>query len=75
MITILEIVGTVPSASNSCERSISKLRLIKTYLRTTMAQDRLNGLTLLYTHREINIDYDKLLDIFARQYPHRLRLI
>lgn len=75
MITILEIVGTVPSSSNSCERSISKLRLIKTYLRTTMAQDRLNGLTLLYTHREINIDYDKLLDIFARQYPHRLRLI
>ena len=75
MYTIFVISGCVPSTSNSCERSISKLRLQKTFLRWTMEQDRLNGLGLLFTHRKIEIDYDELLDIFARDYPHRLRLL
>ena len=34
-----------------------------------------NGLGLLMTHCEIEIDYDQLLDIFARDYLHRLRLL
>ena len=75
MYAILEIVGTVPSSSNSCERSISKLQLMKTFLRSTMTNERLNGLALLYIHREIEIDYEKVLDIFARNYSHRLKLL
>ena len=65
----------VPASSNSCERSISKLRLIKTYLRSTMGQERLTGLALLNAHRDIAIAYDELLDIFARDYRHRLELV
>ena len=75
MYAILAIVGTVPSSSNSCERSISKLRLLKSFLRSKMLNDRLNGLALLYIHREIDLDYEEVLDIFARNYSHRLKLI
>jgi hypothetical protein len=33
----------------ACERSLSKLKLIKTYLRSSMSNERLNSLALLST--------------------------
>ena len=56
-------------------RSISKLRLIKTFSRSTMDQDRLSSLALMNIHRDVDIDFNKVLDIFARDYPHRLLLV
>jgi len=40
MLTILVLVFLA-------KRSFSKLKIIKTYLRSTMSQERLNGLVLL----------------------------
>ena len=40
----------LPVTSCEAERSFSALRRIKSYLRTTMKQDRLNGLALLNIH-------------------------
>ena len=37
----------LPVTSCEAERSFSTLRRLKTYLRTTMSQERLNGLALL----------------------------
>jgi len=34
------------------ERSFSSLRRLKTYLSSTMAENRLNGLAMLSIHRE-----------------------
>jgi hypothetical protein len=39
-------------------RSFSALRRLKTYLRTTMLQDRLTSLAVLHVHRDIDIDID-----------------
>lgn len=71
---ILCLIAVVPSSSNSCERSISKLRMIKTYLRSTIGQDRFSSLALVNIHSEIDIDFQKVLDIFATDYQHRLLL-
>ena len=46
----LIIMATILITSLECERSISLLRLIKTSLRSTMGQDRLNGLAILQCH-------------------------
>nr|CAH7715538.1 unnamed protein product [Callosobruchus chinensis]CAH7736990.1 unnamed protein product [Callosobruchus chinensis]CAH7737690.1 unnamed protein product [Callosobruchus chinensis]CAH7755206.1 unnamed protein product [Callosobruchus chinensis] len=43
------------------------LRLLKTYLRSTIAQDRLNGLALLYVHKNIDLDVERIIDRFAKQ--------
>ena len=39
------------------ERSASALRRLKTYLRTTVSQERLNHFMILHVHKEMN---DKL---------------
>ena len=44
---ILRILGTLPITSCECERSISSLRLLKDYKRSTMVDERLNGLALM----------------------------
>ena len=64
---------TLPVTVSSAERSFSKLKLIKTYLRSTMAQERLDGLYLLAIERESaqNIDLDSIVDKFAKANARR----
>eukprot|EP00795_Rhopilema_esculentum_P016928 gene16928-biopygen6032 len=71
----MQILATLPVTSCSCERSFSVLRRLKTYLRSTMAEERLNSLALLYVHRAVHIDRDKVIDIFARMHPRRMKLL
>ena len=71
---LLKIAATHPVTSCECERSISKLRLVKSKLRTTMGEDRLNGLALMYAHPDINLNIDSITDAFARLHPRRMKL-
>ena len=52
----------------SGERSFSKLKLIKNYLRNTMGDERLNSLSILNIENEIlkNADCSDLIDVFAK---------
>ena len=42
----------MPASNAMSERSFSTLRRVKTYLRSTMRQDRLNYLMILHVHKE-----------------------
>ncbi|KAJ8959574.1 hypothetical protein NQ314_006223 [Rhamnusium bicolor] len=48
-----KILCTFTISVATAERSFSTLRLLKTYLRSNMREDRLNGLALLHIHRNI----------------------
>ena len=48
----LQILLTIPVSIASCERSFSKLKLILSYSRASMGQDRLSDLALLSVERE-----------------------
>ena len=48
--TLMLIMITLPITSCECECSISLLRLVKSALRTTMTEERLNGLALISQH-------------------------
>lgn len=65
--TALRILLTVPVTVASGERSFSKLKLIKTYLRSTMTQDRLNGLAMISIENDVaaSLNYSNLLSAFA----------
>ncbi|KAF7642593.1 hypothetical protein LDENG_00255250 [Lucifuga dentata] len=51
----------------SCERSFSKLKLIKNYLLSTMGQSRLSSLVILSIESELvkYIDFDEVIHKFA----------
>ncbi|KAL4123014.1 hypothetical protein QTP88_015247 [Uroleucon formosanum] len=63
--TAYKSLGTIPASSASAERSFSKVKLIKTRLRSTVSQNRLESLALLSTEKDITIDYNEAIDKFA----------
>ena len=66
---IYKILLTFSVTVASGERSFSKLKLIKTYLRANMNQQRLCGLATLSIEKEeaSMLDYENLINIFATQ--------
>ena len=42
--------------------------------RSTMSQERLNALLLLFVHQDIHVDVDEVVDVFAKKHPRRIRL-
>ena len=55
---LLKIYFTCPVTSATAERSFSSLRKIKTYLRNTISESRLNNLFLLYVHQALTDELD-----------------
>ncbi len=54
----------------TCERSFSKMKLIKTYARNSMNDDRLSDLTVLATERSFEIDFEQVIDFFANNHKN-----
>ena len=73
--SLLVIAVTLPVTTATAERTFSSLRLLKSYLRSTMSQSRLAGLTLLYLHRDIPITPDEVIDTFAHHSSRRLEFV
>ena len=71
MYTLFCIKGTLPVTSCECERSISMLKLIKV---STLGQECLNGLAMLYYHRSIKLTPEEVVDKFARCHTRRMLL-
>ena len=63
----LRILLTVPVTVASAERSFSKLKLLKNYMRSTMSQDRLNGLAEIAIEHKIarSLEYSDIIEDFA----------
>lgn len=73
---LLQIMVRLPVTTCSSQRSFSTLRRVKTYLRSTMGTDRLNGLALLNIHRDVRVGAASILDKLAekpRRLPFRLQ--
>jgi hypothetical protein len=58
---------TIPASSAEAERSFSSLRRLKSYLRTTMKQERLNHITVLHVHQAAvdNLDVNAIAQDFV----------
>lgn len=69
------ILVTIPVTVASGERSFSKLKLIKTYLRSTVSQTRLTNLATLSIENEIaeNLDFADLIRVFADKKARKVK--
>ena len=70
---LLLITVTLPVTSPSCERSFSKIKLVKTFLRNSMTSDRLSNIALLSieSKRAESIDMDSFVDEFDSRHANR----
>ena len=71
----LKILEVLPVTTCECERSVSSLRRMKTWLRNTMAKERLNGLAQMHINDDITIDVEDVINTFARQNPTRMQFL
>ena len=62
---LLQIAFTLPVTSSEAERSFSAMKILKNRLRSTLVDERLKGLALMYIHEDIDIDPEAVIDNFA----------
>ena len=67
------VLLTIPVTVASAERSFSKLKLLKSYLRSPMSQERLNGLALIAIKNGLleSVDFEALINNFASKDARR----
>ena len=58
MIKLVCLIAVIPATNAVSERSFSAMRRIKTYLRSTMSQERLNHIMILHIHKELTDTLD-----------------
>ncbi|KAK1626212.1 hypothetical protein QYE76_000527 [Lolium multiflorum] len=70
------VLLTIPVTVASAERSFSKLKLLKSYMCTTMTQQRLNDLATISLESEVleKIDYKDIIEDFISKNPQRMML-
>ena len=69
---ILTIFLTTASTRATAGRANSSLRYIKTDFRKSMTE--FNALILIYVHRDIKLDREKIIDTYAAKYQRRMLL-
>ena len=65
----LRVLLTCPLSIAGAERSFSKLKLIKTFNRSTMMDDRLSSLAIISIESDCarSLDYNHVIDVFAAE--------
>ena len=67
VVRLLKLALVIPATSSSAERSFSGLRRLKTHLRSSMGQERLNHLLFLHCHQDRldNLDLRRVAQEFV----------
>jgi hypothetical protein len=72
--TVLKLFSVIPVTSCSCERVFSKLTIVKNKLRSTIHQDRLNSLLLMFIEQKLTSSIDMVIDEFKSMGNRRIHL-
>lgn len=64
---VIQIGVTLPISSASTERSFSKLKIVKTRLRSTMTQNRLEDLLIISCESDISVKTENVVNNFAKR--------
>ena len=67
LMKLRQLLLVIPATSATSERSFSSLRLVKNFLRTTMNQDRLKYLMMIYVHIDRTIDLKEAMEEFIQR--------
>ena len=71
---LLKTLLTIPVTTAEVERGNSKLKLLKTRLRSVMSEERLSYLAMLFIHNDYALDYKQIVERFANNRPRRMTI-
>ena len=73
---VARLLLTLPATNATSERTFSTMRRLKTYLRSTMSQTRLNHVMILSIHKELvsELDLHDIANQFVSGSEPRLRV-
>ena len=71
----LKLYLTIAASMASCKRSFSKLKLIKSYLRSTMGESKLSALSILSIESDLvdTLSFDNIISEFALMKARRIQ--
>ena len=72
---ILRILLIIPATNATVERANSALRYVKNSNRSSISEPCLNALILMYIHRDIQLDLERIIDMYASRHPRRMLFI
>ena len=72
---INRVILTIPVTVASLEQNFSKLKLLKSYLRSTMTQERLNDLAMIALESDMleKINYERIIEDFISKNTQRIK--
>ena len=72
---VVKLILIMPASNATSERFFSALRRVKSYLRSTMGQQRLNNLIVLHVHKDMTdtLDLQKIATEFIGDSEHWLK--
>ena len=79
---LVSLIIVMPATNATSERSFSALRTVKSYLKSTMTQTRLNSIMILSTHKHLTshkhltdkLDLIEIANEFVRGSEHRMTI-
>ena len=71
---LIQVAIILPVSSATCERSFSAMRRVKTWLRTSMLQNRFDSLSLLYIEKDIDVKLEDAVNIFSKKVGRKIAL-
>ena len=76
VILVMKLILVMPATNATSERSFSVMRCLKSYLRSTMAQDRINHLMALHVHKDLtdNLVLTDVANEFISKCERRLQV-
>ena len=63
--TIISILLTMSVSSATSDRSFSAMRRVKSYLRSTIGDERLSNLLLMHIHIHVQVNLNMIIDDFS----------
>ncbi|CAF3199720.1 unnamed protein product [Rotaria socialis] len=75
LVALIQSTRTIPMSSTTCERTFSKMRMIKTTVRNTITDERLKDLCVLAAERDIDVNFEQLIDNFASAHKNSLIML
>jgi hypothetical protein len=72
---LVQILCTLKVSVATAERSFSTLRRLYTWTCSTISEERLSGLALMHIHRDISLNCDNIISIFANSHKTRVDFV